>query len=477
MTARRSILRQAVAGALLLELLAALLLLAVTAVHERHVRYRAFAAQLEGKAAAMLGAVSDKDDASDDVMLDTHGLAIEPGEFYEVREGSSKVLGRSPVWPFSPGKAGLRQDVRGRDYQVASLRGIRVVDPGEHGGKPHPVTVLYGAPLAAVQEEIGEVVRFQALASAAVLFATALLLAWLLRRALHPLRELTKAAANLSAQSWRFDAPPSAAGTRELAPLSAAMEASVARLGRSFAQQRRFTSDAAHELKTDVAIIKSSLQLLTLRNRSAAGYREGLARSLADCERLEETVNEMLTLARIEHGSSAETSTSGETVADLHAAADSAMLALEPLAALRGIRLELDSAGPQTVLLFPREGSLLCTNLLENAIRHSRPGGAVALTLTRETGAILLNVRDGGEGIPPSVLPHIFEPFFRGDEARDRKRGGAGLGLAICKAICDKAGGSIEVESRECEGTRVTVRLPSAIYAGKEFIPVPAIRI
>jgi signal transduction histidine kinase len=71
-------------------------------------------------------------------------------------------------------------------------------------------------------------------------------------------------------------------------------------------------------------------------------------------------------------------------------------------------------------------------------------------------------VEDFGEGIAPDVLPHVFEPFFRGDVSRDRKSGGTGLGLAICKAICEKAGGSIEIASEPGAGTRVTVHLPAA---------------
>ena len=147
--------------------------------------------------------------------------------------------------------------------------------------------------------------EFYASGSLLLLLVTGPLIAWLLHRGLAPMRELAGLAAQVSANSWEFSPPAMARSTPELAPLTAAMESVLARLEKAFTQQRVFVSDAAHELKTAVAVIKSSLQLLALKPRSAAEYEEGLKRSLADAERLELLVAQMLTLARVESADAA----------------------------------------------------------------------------------------------------------------------------------------------------------------------------
>lgn len=199
---RQSILRRALVAVLLIECLAAALLLLSLGTYEHHTRFRAFDDRLEGRAAALLGAVGDADDPGDNVVLDTRGLEIPAGDLYQVvEEGQARhSLGQSSNWnrPGSPGQAATAAlsisgpvhasiKVRGRPYRFVVLRGTRVVDPGEAGGKPHPVTVLYGSPAWPLREEIWGAVRFYALTAAAVLLLTTALLAILLRRALAPL--------------------------------------------------------------------------------------------------------------------------------------------------------------------------------------------------------------------------------------------------------------------------------------------------
>ncbi len=487
---RHSILRRAIGAVLLIECLAAVLLLVATAAHEHHTRFRAFDDRLQGRAAALLGAVGDADDPGDNVVLDTRGLEVPDGDLYEVLEqsaagkGEGRVLGHSPNWnqPDSPGgaaAAALETDGRdrvsvragGRPFRFVVLRGTRVVDPGEAGGKPHAITVLYGTPARHLREEIGAAVRFYGLTTAAVLLLTTALLGTLLRRALAPLHELAKAAGGISVESWSFSPPPSASATAELAPLSAAILASVQRLQQSFERQARFSSDAAHELKTDVAIVKSSLQLLLLRPRSTGEYARGLAVSLRDCDRMEATVRQMLALARASRPEPPSVERSNPH--DLGLRAVEALRALEPMAQLHGVRIEREGSGPALVPngVSERDCDLLCLNLIENAVRHSRAGGRVVVRVgsAGET-EVSLEVHDEGDGVHPSALPHVFEPFYRADDARDRRGGGTGLGLAICKAICERAGGSIEMESEPGRGTVVRVRLPAARVRA---LPVP----
>ena len=105
---------------------------------------------------------------------------------------------------------------------------------------------------------------------------------------------------------------------------------------------------------------------------------------------------------------------------------------------------------------------MLLSNLLLNALQHSPPESSVELrvTLQREQNAAEFSVRDHGEGIDPADLPHVFDRFYRSDPSRTRSTGGAGLGLAICKAAVERAGGSISIASQPDQGTTVTVHLP-----------------
>ncbi len=464
MNKQRSILRQSIVAVLLTETAAALLLIGVMAGYEQHVRYHAFDMMLRGRANAMLGAVEDAEDPGDNVALNLRGLEMPSGDLFQVTADSNRVLGRSSGWPAQglgaqPGLNASAVTIGGKGYRFIVQRGVRVVDSEHGGGTAHPVAIVYGAPTGQLRHEVFEAVRFYTAAFALVLLATTLLLTRMLRRALSPLHDLTVAAGKVSAEAWHFAAPGSAQQTRELAPLAEAMEAFVKRLQQSFEQQRRFTSDAAHELKTDVAIIKSSLQLLTMRPRSPHEYRQGLAVSLEDCDRLEAAVLEMLTLARVEHASFVFT---GSTDLTAHAAA--AVRTLNAMADLRGVRLQLEPRNGDAayVPLTPGDCRILCTNLMRNAVQHSRAGSAIAAAVGVEAGYVVMAIQDEGEGIAPESLPHIFKPFYRGDDARDRERGGTGLGLAICKALCEKAGGTIAISSQPGCGTLVTVRLPKA---------------
>ncbi len=496
---RQSIRRRALMAVLLIECLAAALLLASAGAYEHHTRFRAFDDRLEGRAAALLGAVGDADDPGDNVVLDTRGLEVPAGDLYQVVEGAKpgRVLGQSSSWngPGSPGRAAaaalasggpthVSLDGGGRPYRFAVLRGTRVVDPGEAGGKPHAVTVLYGSPARQLREEIWAAIRFYALTTAAVLLLTTALLAILLGRALAPLHELAEAAGGISVENWSFSPPPSALATAELAPLSNAILASVQRLQQSFEQQGRFAGDAAHELKTDVAIVKSSLQLLLLRPRSAEEYARGLLVSLRDCDRMEAAVRQMLELARarrpVDRGSTPQRvgpELAPAELCDLNGRVAEALRMLGPMAELRGVRLQQEeaAAGPVWVSLSAPDCDLLCANLIENAVRHSRGGEWVVVSVQPAGEAdALFEVRDTGDGIDPAALPHVFEPFYRADPARDRRGGGTGLGLAICKAICGRAGGSIAMESEPGHGTVVRARLPLQLSIHPAGAPMPA---
>lgn len=464
--AGRSITFRLILAVLAVEAMFALLMVFLAFGYERHVQFDAFHTMVHGRADSVIGAIQDSEDAADTLIMSRQDLRLPAEDVWEALDSDGRVLGKSDNWDSAAMQAGrpghdgyLETKMNRRHYAVLTLRGTRMVDPdAPGGGKLHHLTVFYGAPTDAVWHAIHRAVNFYAAGSLLLLLVTGPLIAWLLHRGLEPMRELAGLAAQVSANSWEFSPPPRARSTPELAPLTVAMESVLARLRKAFEQQRVFVSDAAHELKTAVAVIKSSLQLLMLKPRTVPEYEEGLARSLADTERMESLVGQMLTLARVESADAAAVPES----CDLAECARRVCDHLQSIAQLRGVSTVV-SAGPVgSVRLAPEDGFVLISNLLLNAVEHSPAGAAVDVSVEARDGSAWLTVRDRGEGVPADVLPHVFERFYRGDPSRARATGGSGLGLAIVKGIVERAGGEIAIENCMEGGARVTVRVPIA---------------
>jgi signal transduction histidine kinase len=276
---------------------------------------------------------------------------------------------------------------------------------------------------------------------------------------LRPLSELADSARTISASNWELNPPEEARDTLELEPLTQAMTSMLDGLHRAFTQQREFLANAAHELKTPVAILKSTLQSLLQRPRTSEEYRAGLEEALDDMARLEKLLHSMLRLARAEQWAA------GNLRRDL-APVDVAMtcqLAIERMRAVaqqRGVNIDFTANGAMSLPADPDDLELVWSNLLENAIRFSPGGETVQISVRTNNGYGSVEVADKGPGIPPSELPSIFERFHRGDSSRTRDSGGYGLGLAISKALIEAYGGTIEPQSRMGEGTRMIVSLP-----------------
>ncbi|QNI32948.1 sensor histidine kinase [Alloacidobacterium dinghuense] len=463
-----SIARRLITTVLLVELISAVCVTGLAWLYERHSHFRSFDILLRGRADSLLGSVQDAEDPEDNVMLSKSDVNVPSEDIYEVWDEKGRLLGRSPNWDgttretLSTHVDGYSKlNINGRHYRSLLLHGLRVVDPGDKGGGvPHHVTIVYGAPVERVWHAIFGAVKFYAIASLILMLVTGLVMAWLLHRSLAPLRALANEAAGVSVNAWHFTPPEDARATRELAPLVKALEATLQRLQHSFFQQRRFVSDAAHELKTGVAVVKSSLQLLGIKQRSAAEYQAGLERCEADCGRMEEIVAKMLALARAENTETGPSriGLSTDVSEVLHKSVDQ----FSSMADLRGVRVELSAPRAFHIALTTEECSLLLSNLLLNALQHSTRDTRVRILAEEKNHLVEVRLQDQGDGIPSEVLPHVFERFYRGDPSRNRNTGGTGLGLSICKAIVDAAGGEITIDSTPGLGTTVNLFLPSA---------------
>ena len=464
---RSSIAFRLISAVLLVEVAAAVLVILLAWGYERHAHFRSFDIMLRGRADSVLGAVQDAEDLGDNVMLDLADLHVPQEDVYEVWDGRGHLLGRSSNWqgsagfevPHQNGFFRIRLDQRA--YRLLRLQGSRIVDPGEPGGGHlRFVTILYGAPVERVWNAVYGAVEFYAAGMLLLVLITGPLIAWVLHRGLEPLRQLAALAGKVSADSWQFSPPASARETAELAPLTGALESVLHRLERSFNQQRTFVSDAAHELKTAVAVVKSSLQLVGMRERTPHEYQAGNERALADTERIEALVARMLTLARFE---SATPATPGVSC-NLDDCIRNTISELQTVAAMRQVDLTIDDlpATSCSVPLAAEDCSIVLGNLLMNAIQHSPSHSKVEIRAVVVKSSVELTVQDHGEGIDPAVLPHVFERFYRADPSRARTSGGTGLGLAICKAAVEKAGGTIQLDSEPGNGTAATIRLPRA---------------
>lgn len=462
---RNSLVRRAILSVLLIELLCAVGILSTALWHEWHSRMRSLDISLEGRADSLIGAVQDAEDPEDNVTVNPEEFTAPTGDAFAVFNSSGKLIGHAgEAMPdlLTRQKDGLRDARHGNHrFRVLQREALRIIDRDEtHGvGIRRPFTVVYATTTNHLWHETVEATQFYLMVSGGVLFLTALVLVWLLRRLLAPLEQLAVSASHITTDALAFEPPAAAERITELVPLVQALSAMVARVREAFERQHRFINDAAHELKTAVAVVRSSIQVLSMRNRTAEEYRQGLDDVLQDNERVEGLVRQMLTLASFEDRTAA-----AQGLCNLAEEVRAAAYSLRSFAEMQGVvvRCALHDAH---VGLAGDAARTLASNLILNALQHSPAGAEVAVSVEAEAGRVRLEVRDSGSGIAPENLDRVFERFFREDSSRSRATGGAGLGLAICKSIVNAAHGTIEASSELGKGTVVRVMLPSSLAA------------
>jgi len=226
----------------------------------------------------------------------------------------------------------------------------------------------------------------------------------------------------------------------------------------SFRRIRRFTADAAHELRAPLASLHCRLEVALNKKRSTDEYSTTISDALAEAEALTRTVNDLLLLTRMD----AQAHHPVFCRVALKGLLDELQEIFGVAAAEKGLRVSV--AGEDDCVAHGNQGLLrkLFGNLIDNAIRYTPPGGSVTVTIAKERDACAVRVTDTGIGIPRELQDKIFERFVRVDESRPRKDGGAGLGLNICRSIVDLHKGAITVRSETGRGSTFEVRLPSA---------------
>lgn len=468
---KTSIQRRLIVVVVVSQLLLAVGLVWVAVYFTRRQLRNAFDTQLRGRAMSIAALVRYSEDPHPKLIFED-GLVPPPLEtqhpdLYEVLAGDGHVIARSPDWPATApqftSRYGLRTEFEfdGARYRAIRLERVPVLDREPELPNDDVLTVTYAAPTDQMTRAVARAGFYIALGSALLLLVTVTLAVWGLRRGLRPLAELAGSAALISTTNWELNPSEAALSTSELAPLTQAMTAMLDGLHRAFTQQREFLANAAHELKTPVAILKSTLQSLLQRPRAAEEYRAGLEQALEDMARLEKLLHSMLRLARAEQWAAGSTRRDLQTI-DAAATCQAAIERLAPLAQERGVTVEFSSNGALPIRADGEDLELVWANLLENAIRFSPADDRVQLRVHSKGARGYAEVEDNGPGIPKAELSRIFERFHRADSSRARDTGSYGLGLAISKALIEAYGGTITPESRSGRGTRMVVELPLA---------------
>src|SRR5438552_3594768 len=424
---------------------------------------------MQAHAMSVAALVRYTEDATGNVYFDDTLLpsSIDPNhpDLFAVWADRSGLVARSDNWPQgleipSAPNHHWNFEWNGVPYHALRVSHVPILDREEGKAfRPQTITIFYAAPTIRLRMQVRRAGVFIALAGMLLLAVTVLLALRGIRRGLRPLQNLAQEASRVSAQNWELRLPEEVSQIKELRPVTQSMKQMLERLQRSFEQQRQFLGNAAHELKTPVAVMKSTLQSLVQRPRTADEYRTGIQQSLEDLERLEQLLQWMLRLARAEqwaHGALRR----DLDVIDINATCEEAIDRIRNLAQSRNTAIHLSTNGPVPFRADPEDLQLVWTNLLENAVRYSPEGASVEVAVRHDNERAKVVFQDHGHGIPANDLPHIFNRFYRGDPSRTRTTGGFGLGLAIAKALVEAYGGSIAAESVPGKGTRMTVELP-----------------
>jgi signal transduction histidine kinase len=272
---------------------------------------------------------------------------------------------------------------------------------------------------------------------------------WAVGKMLRPLKRLTNSVRAVDEQNLDQRVKPAGA-QGEVLVLTESFNGMLDRLEDAFLIQKSFAANAAHELKTPLAVIKTSLQVLEMNpHPETSDYQEFMEDTEKSLERIIKTVEGLLSLANL---AAVETDENVEVSALMKHAVQ------ELSGKAKSAHVELSISCEEVKVI--GNSSLLYRafyNLIENAIKYNREGGQVAIAVKTNGDRAEIQIKDNGIGIEPEAVGHIFEPFFRADQSRSQKIPGSGLGLSVVKMILEKHGGEICVESQAGKGTQFVI--------------------
>lgn len=350
--------------------------------------------------------------------------------------------------------------MRGKQYSDVDLGAagkFRLLNLAVRDSRSEPLLLRAISPLKPVEQDFQSYVRmFLTMGPIAIL--AALLAGYIVAgHLLSPIKRITAKAKKITADRLETRLPI-VNEHDELGELSITLNDTFDRLEKSVNTMRRFTSDAAHELRSPVAVLRTEAEIALRNPRSADDYRKVVEITLAEAIRLGGLVDQLLTLSRHDAGVQ-------ELLTDevpVGAVMQDVIARLAVTAKEKGVDLRAAEFPEEFILGHDVWLSQLFFNLIDNAIKFTPAGGTVNVIGSAASEFVEFFVEDSGIGITEEHLPHVFDRFYRADASREHYRG-TGLGLSICKSIVLAHGGSIHAESAAGAGTRFIVALPRLI--------------
>jgi heavy metal sensor kinase len=327
--------------------------------------------------------------------------------------------------------------------------------PGKKAKTHRELRITVGTSLNPVHAALTQLAMTLAGLSAGILLAALIAVRLVCRRAVAPVSRMAAAASTLGADdlSRRL---PSVATNDEVGQLNRAFNGLLDRLQESFERQRRFTGEASHQIRTPLAGILGQIEVVLRRERSVEEYQRVLSTAYKRADHLSKIVDSLLFLARANGDA---TLAALETVC-LNSWLSAQLEAWSEHSRAADVVLQLNDAEPCLVRVQRALLGELLNILVDNACKYSAPGTPIEISLDRDDGAVRIQVRDHGCGVAADDLPHLFTPFFRGEDARRRGIEGTGLGLSIARRLARVFEGELTVDSHAGAGSCFALRLP-----------------
>ena len=323
-----------------------------------------------------------------------------------------------------------------------------------------------------IQETKEDFLLRSVIATTIIILLSSVCTYFLTKKALTPLQKLTSEVSQIQAQnlSTQLEVPNS---KDEIAQLTSSFNEMLARLDNAFSTQKQFSANAAHELRTPLAVLQTNLEVFEKKQEpEMVEYQQLFTMIREQTTRLSQLVGTLLDMTNLK------SVTRTDQVA-LEELVDEVFCDLDPVAEKAGISIHFDDNSSQdwhTDVHTPDASALnnnilnitgsyvllyrAVYNLVENAIKYNRPNGSVTVSVKEKNGQAMILVKDTGIGISPENQKKIFDPFFRVDKSRSRAMGGAGLGLALVDSIAREHGGSVKVLESNEKGSIIALMLP-----------------
>lgn len=308
-----------------------------------------------------------------------------------------------------------------------------------------------------IQETKEDFLLRSVIATTIIILLSSVCTYFLTKKTLTPLQKLTSEVSQIQAQnlSTQLAVPNS---KDEIAQLTSSFNEMLARLDNAFSTQKQFSANAAHELRTPLAVLQTNLEVFEKKQEpEMVEYQQLFTMIREQTTRLSQLVGTLLDMTNLK-------SVPRTDQVALEELVDEVFCDLDPVAEKAGISIHFNNSANQDshtdvtgsyVLLYRA-----VYNLVENAIKYNRPNGSVTVSVKEKNSQVMILVKDTGIGISPENQKKIFDPFFRVDKSRSRAMGGAGLGLALVDSIAREHGGSVKVLESNEKGSIIALMLP-----------------